>query len=129
MYIDLHNLVITDNDKVEEEDINSKVSKLLRTAFNLIKRIPPTGSGKDFLWEHSTKRIIHPRMYPKEEKKRTRWELFAEKKGINRKKSRNKKYEDDLQDYVPKYGKNSKKNLEKSVGIYEIKSTLKKKAK
>lgn len=109
--MDTHLTLLTaiDGSPMGNEDINSLATILLRRMIDEIKMCASTRRDSDLVFILPQSTLIFPKHYLKEHIE-TKWERFARTKGIKKKKRSALVYDEEIGDYVPRYGAYSKKN-------------------
>ncbi|ADM12080.1 uncharacterized protein Eint_081480 [Encephalitozoon intestinalis ATCC 50506] len=102
-------LTIVDSNAVRSSDLNQETSNLLKGIVKEIKTCQSARRGSDLVFVLPEPRIVLPKQYLKEHVE-TRWERFARAKGIKRRKKGSLVYDEEIGEYIPRYGPHSKKN-------------------
>lgn len=125
----LSNLVGIDISTVTESEIDQSGANNLQLMLNSIWSDLTKENTKDGVVVSlpSKQEIQLPRAYPlPKAKEKTRWEKFAELKGIKKRKRSRMVYDPITDDFVPRWGKNSIKKIQKkhNEAIIEIKDNM-----
>ncbi|AFM98848.1 ribosome biogenesis regulatory protein [Encephalitozoon hellem] len=116
-------LTVISGNAVGDSDINRETSNLLKGIVKEIKACPSTRMGPDLVFSLPEPAIVFPKQHLKEHVE-TRWERFARAKGIKKKKKGQIVYDEEIGDYVPRYGPHSKKNRILKAAVKEGEVTL-----
>lgn len=116
-------LTVISNSAVGHSDINQETSNLLKGIVKEIKTCQSARRGSDLVFTLPEPTIILPRQHLKEHTE-TRWERFARAKGIKKKKKSQIVYDEEIGDYIPRYGPHSKKNRILKAAVKEGEVTL-----
>lgn len=108
----------------ETGDINIEASKMIKNIRSLVKTQKSIQRDVDLVYIVDRSDLQIPKQYS-EDKTRTKWEAFAVKKGIKKRKSR-MVYDEELNKYIPRYGPYSKKNLIVNSAVVEGEKTFSK---
>ncbi|KAH8585170.1 ribosome biogenesis regulatory [Cryptosporidium sp. chipmunk genotype I] len=125
----LSNLIGIDIASVNEAEISKSGANNLQLMLNSIWSDLSKENTKDGVVVNlpSKQEIQLPRAYPLPTKReKTRWEKFAELKGIKKRKRSRMVYDPITDDFVPRWGRNSIKKIQKkhNEAIIEIKGNL-----
>ncbi|KAF9763853.1 Ribosome biogenesis regulatory like protein [Nosema granulosis] len=93
----------------ENGELDVEVSKMIGNIRNLVKTQKSVQKDVDLVYIVDRSDYQLPKQFS-EDKTTTKWEAFAVKKGIKKRKSR-MVYDEELNKYIPRYGPYSKKNL------------------
>ncbi|KAF7684752.1 Ribosome biogenesis regulatory like protein [Astathelohania contejeani] len=121
MELDYQNLVIINNTEEikNEEDVNTMILECVKQIQTKIKTFPSNRKKTDLIYKLPASTIRLPQAEEIKPKEKTTWEKFAEMKGIKKKKGR-LVWDNELQKYIPRYGKGSRKMMEKISGVKEL---------
>ncbi|POM83257.1 Ribosome biogenesis regulatory protein (RRS1) family protein [Cryptosporidium meleagridis] len=125
----LSNLIGIDISSINETEISKSGANNLQLMLNSIWSDLSKENTKDGIVVSlpSKQEILLPRAYPLPTKKeKTRWEKFAELKGIKKRKRSRMVYDPITDDFVPRWGRNSIKKIQKkhNEAIIEIKGNM-----
>ncbi|KAJ1613229.1 hypothetical protein OIY81_1050 [Cryptosporidium canis] len=125
----LSNLIGVDISAINESEINKSGVNNLQHMLNSIWSDLSKENTKDgvVVGIPSKQEIQLPRAYPLPTKKeKTKWEKFAELKGIKKRKRSRMVYDPITDDFVPRWGRNSIKKIQKkhNEAIVEIKGNM-----
>ena len=109
-------LTAVSSDEVGRDDLNSKASELLRAMAGEIKQCVSARKGSDLVFVLPQSELLLPKQHLKEHVE-TRWERFARAKGIKKRKRSGLVYDEDVGEYIPRYGPHSKKNRVLSAAV------------
>ncbi len=103
--------------------INETAQKMIASLIKEVKKNRSSRKDGDLIYE------IKPESYSLPmgfciEKKKTKWEKFAESKGIKKRKKSQLEYSKELKKWVPRWGSKSVRNLDLSTGIIESEKSL-----
>lgn len=102
-------LAVVSNDEVGHGDVNTKASGLLKQMACEIKLCTSARKGSDLVFRLPQADLLLPKQHLKEHVE-TRWERFARAKGIKKRRRSGLVYDEDVGEYIPRYGPHSKKN-------------------
>lgn len=102
-------LTTISNKVLKHEEINERVKELLKDITNEIKTCVSTRRDSDLVFILPESTFLLPKQYLKEHIE-TKWEKFARKKGIKNRKRRALVYDEEIGEYIQRYGPYSKKN-------------------
>ena len=125
----LSNLVGIDIDEIREDEIDGISANNTQLLLNSIwKNLPREMTNDGLMVILPMKQIIQfPRVYALPEmREKTKWEKFAEMKGIKKRKRSKMVYDPVTDDFVPRWGKNSIKKIHRkhNRAIIEIKNNI-----
>lgn len=117
-------LTVTENKEIQKSEINEMASKQIKQIIGEIRKLPSVRKNGDLIFDvpDTTKNIFPKQMLV--EHVETKWEKFAKTKGIKKKKKSQMVYDEELKEYVQRFGPYSKKNLAIKAGIYEDDKTV-----
>lgn len=114
-------LTVVSDDTVKS--INDTARKMILSLVNEIKKNRSSRRNACLIYEVIPEPYIIPREYSKD-KTKTKWELFAESKGIKNRKKSQLEYCEELKKWVPKWGRTSIKNMKLSSGVVEVEKSF-----
>lgn len=109
MAVHLKFLTAVGNEAVAQKDIDRAAETLLRKMVQDIRACTSTRKNADLVFLLPESGLLFPKQHLKEHME-TRWERFARTKGIKRKQQSPLVYDEEVGEYIPRYGPYSKKN-------------------
>lgn len=101
------------------------VSTVLRSIINEIKSNRTTRKDAVLSYEIVPSEYVLPKSF-NEEKEKTKWEKFAEEKGIQKKKKSRMVFSEKFNKWLPRYGSRSEQNLILQGGVVEVEQSISK---
>eukprot|EP00762_Andalucia_godoyi_P000689 ANDGO_05427.mRNA.1 Ribosome biogenesis regulatory protein homolog len=119
--IDLRHLAVFDNSPLDlqqikkrpEEYLTLKAQETVQKLADMLWQQPSemvADVGKVFTLPDAVTRLPREKSVPEEEKQLSKWETFAKEKGISKKKRERMVFDDDADQFRPRFGYNSKAN-------------------
>lgn len=100
-------------------------SNMIRQIIKEIKLNKSTRKDGTLLYEILPTEYVLPKSY-NEEKEKTKWEKFAEEKGIKKKKKSRMVFSEKLNKWLPRYGSRSEQNQILQGGVVEVEQSMSK---
>ncbi|CAD26455.1 hypothetical protein [Encephalitozoon cuniculi GB-M1] len=116
-------LTVVSDGAVRHKDLNQETSNLLKEMVQEIKLCRSARRGSDLVFALPESTLAFPRQYLREHIE-TRWERFARTKGIEKRKKSPLVYDEEVGEYIPRYGPHSKKNRILKAAIKDGEVTL-----
>ena len=107
------------------KSINETARYMINEMFKTIKSFKSTRYKGDLIYEIIPNTLVLPKTLS-EDKSKTKWEKFAEEKGIKKKRRSRMVYSEDLKKWVPRYGSSSEKNLILQGGVVAVEQSMSK---
>ena len=105
--------------------INAGAQKMLQTLFAQIKSSKSSRKDGNLVYEIVSTEYHLPRSV-NEEKIKTKWERFAESKGIKNRKKSQLVYSEELKKWIHRWGSQSLNNMKLQGGIIEVEQSISK---
>lgn len=107
------------------KSIDETAQLMIKEMFKVIKTFKSTRDEGDLIYDIIPTQCILPKSLS-EDKAKTKWEKFAEEKGIKKKKRSRMVYSEALKKWVPRYGSRSEQNLILQGGVVEVEQSISK---
>lgn len=107
------------------ESINNTAQKMIKDMVVEIKKNAAKRVDGCLIFEIKPSAYILPKSIS-EEKSKTRWEKFAEEKGIKRKRKSRMIFSEKYNKWMPRYGSRSEHNMELQGGVVEVEQSMSK---
>lgn len=107
------------------KSMNATAQTMIKEFHKIIKAFPSTRKEGDLIFDITPKQYPLPKSYS-EDKTKTKWEKFAEEKGIQKKKRSRMVYSEKFQKWMPRYGSRSEQNLILQGGVVEVDQSMSK---
>lgn len=105
--------------------MNEMAQTMIKEMFKTIKTFKSTRVEGDLIYDIVPTQYVLPKSMS-EDKAKTKWEKFAEEKGIKKKKRSRMVYSETLKKWVPRYGSQSEQNLILQGGVVEVEQSISK---
>ncbi|KAI5148070.1 hypothetical protein ENBRE01_0084 [Enteropsectra breve] len=109
-------LTVTTNEPAEA--INTTAQAMLKSIVAEIKMNKSTRKNGDLVHEISETTYILPKIFS-EDKVKTKWEKFAEEKGIKKRKRPARVFSEEAKKFLPRWGSASNENMKMRAGLVE----------
>lgn len=117
-----HLLVIVDE---HCQSINAEAQKMLKGIVADIKGNKSTRRNGDLIHEIKPTPFHLPKSV-NVEKCKTKWQIFAESKGINNRKKSRMVYSEEMKQWLPRFGSRSIQNMKLQGGVVEVEQSISK---
>lgn len=105
--------------------INNSASEMIKALISQIKTNKTSRKGGELVHE-ITRTDCHFPLTLNKEKTKTRWQLFAESKGLKMKKKSKLVYNEELKKWIPRWGSGSLSNMKLQSGVVEVEQSISK---
>lgn len=117
--------ILTVTAEKSERAVNDIVREQLIALKNGIKTNVATRIEGSLVYETQPSSYVFPKSI-NEEKEKTKWERFAEEKGIKKRKRSRSVFSEKLNKWVPRYGSRSEQNLLLQGGVVAVEQSMSK---
>jgi regulator of ribosome biosynthesis len=107
------------------KSMNETAQIMIKETFKTIKNFKSSRIEGDLIYEIVPNQYVLPKTMS-EDKIKTKWEKFAEEKGIKKKTKSRMIYSENLKKWVPRYGSRSEQNLILQGGVVEVDQSISK---
>lgn len=107
------------------KSINESAQEMIKDLVQSIRSNKSTRVGGDLVFDVVPTQYTLPASTD-DEKAKTRWQKFAEEKGIRKKKKSRMVFSEKLGKWVPRYGSRSEQNLILQGGVVEVEQSMSK---
>jgi hypothetical protein len=113
------------NNQSANASLNAMAQNMLKDLFKTVKSFTSTRVEGDLIYEIVPTPFILPKSLS-DEKSKTKWEKFAEEKGIKNKKRSRMVFSEKFSKWVPRFGSKSEQNLILQGGVVEVEGSISK---
>ena len=116
-------LTVISNQEVKHADVDKQTKELLRKMAKEIRSCASVRKNGDLVHMLPEPQLMFPREYLKSHVE-TKWQKFARSKGIKKKSKSGLVYDEEIGEYIPRYGPYSKKNRILKSGLADGEKTV-----
>ncbi|KAH9410902.1 ribosome biogenesis regulatory protein RRS1 [Ordospora pajunii] len=116
-------LTVISNQELKHADVDKQTKELLRKMAKEIRSCASIRKDGDLVHILPEPQLMFPREYLKSHVE-TKWQKFARSKGIKKKSRSGLVYDEEIGEYIPRYGPYSKKNRILKSGLMDSEKTV-----